>query len=189
MEAPLFGTSLPGLLGGAVFTALLVWGCAADLRTRRIPNWLVAALAVTGFSFVLTQSVSPGFNFFRSATGLAIGLTLWLPFYALRWLGAGDVKFFAAASAWLGPMRTIEGALIAAFVGGGMAVVWMLRSYGVAETAAMTSLAVRSPKMVTNHPVDSKSRRAIPYGVALAIGAMTAAWFPDILTRMFHAAQ
>jgi prepilin signal peptidase PulO-like enzyme (type II secretory pathway) len=65
----------------------------------------------------------------------------------------------------------------------------MLRVYGAAGTAATASLVIASPRTVANHPVDVNSRRAIPYGVALAIGAMTAAWFPDILTRMFYAAQ
>lgn len=188
MEASLFAFSPTALVGGGVFTALLAFGCVSDVQSRRLPNWVATSLAATGVAYsVATGSLTHGL--LMSFAGLLLGLLIWLPFYSLHWLGAGDVKLFAAAGAWLGPTRTLEGAFIAALAGGALAVVWMLQAYGVSKTAAMTSLAVRSPKMVTGHRVDSKSRRAIPYGVALAIGAMTAAWFPDILTRMFHAAQ
>jgi prepilin peptidase CpaA len=102
-------------------------------------------------------------------------------------MGAGDVKLFAAAGAWLGPMRTLDGALIAAFAGGVLAAVWMLRAYGLAGTAVAASMSVRSPKTVVNHPVDPQSHRAIPYGVALSIGAALAAWFPDMLMRVLNA--
>jgi prepilin peptidase CpaA len=188
MGTSLFAFSPTALVGGGVFSALLACACVSDVQSRRIPNWVVASLAATGVAYsVATGSLTHAL--LLSFAGLLLGLSIWLPLYALHWLGAGDVKLFAAAGAWLGPARTIEGAFIAALAGGVLAVVWMLKAYGVSGTAAVASLAVRSPRLVTNHPVDSKSRRAIPYGVALAIGAMTAAWFPSILTRMFHAAQ
>jgi prepilin peptidase CpaA len=158
------------------------------MRMRRIPNRLVVVLAVTGLGYALASNASPWVGLLHGTAGVLTGFVLWLPFYAFHWLGAGDVKFFAAAGAWLGPMRAIEGALVAALVGGALALVWMVRAYGMTEMVAMTSLAVRSPKTVAIPPADAKSRRAIPYGVALAVGAMTAAWFPDLLTRMFHAA-
>jgi len=189
MQESLFSASPYPLLAGIAYATLLLWACVADIRSRRIPNALVATLALMGFGYMFALSASPGEALVHCTVGLILGLALWLPFYALRWLGAGDVKLFAAAGVWLGPMRTIEGALIAALAGGVLAVLWMLRAYGGAGTAAVASLVIRSPTTIPRHPMDSKSQRAIPYGVALAIGAMTAAWFPDILTRMFHAAQ
>lgn len=188
MRASLFTASPWSLAGGVVYTALLVFACASDVRSRRIPNRLAAPLAATGLMYSAATAASPGHGVLYGFAGLALGLALWVPFYSLRWLGAGDVKLFAAAGAWLGPVRTLEGALIAAFAGGVLAVVWMLRAYGVAGTMATASLALSSPRTAVNHPVDVKSRRAIPYGVALAIGAATAAWFPDVVIRVFNAA-
>lgn len=187
MKESLFSASPGALVAGVAFTAALAYACVSDVRSRRIPNRLAALLAGTGLIYSTAVAASPWDGVLHGFAGLALGLALWIPFYALKWLGAGDVKLFAAAGAWLGPARALEGALIAAFAGGVLAVIWMLRAYGVAGTAATASLAISSPKRVVNHPVDIRSRRAIPYGVALAIGAMTAAWFPELLTRMFHA--
>jgi len=113
-----------------------------------------------------------------SISGMLVGLAVWLPLYLIRWLGAGDVKLFAAAGTWLGPTRTLEGAFIGALVGGLLAVAWMLFAYGLSGTAATAAMAIANPRKIVNHGVDVKSRRAIPYGVALAIGAMTAALLP-----------
>lgn len=187
MNGTLFADSPGTLLAGAAFTAALGFACVSDVHRRRIPNVVVAVLAVAGLGYSILTAASAARGILFSLGGLVLGLTLWIPFYAVKWLGAGDVKLFAAAGSWLGPTRAIEGAFVAAFAGGILAVVWMLRAYGAAGTAATASLAMASPRTVVNHPVDVKSRRAIPYGVALAIGAMTAAWFPDVLTRMIHA--
>jgi len=188
VNTPLFPPFASTWLAGAGFTGLLVCACVFDVRTRRIPNPLVAALLVTGFAYSVAQSTSVSTGLLHAGGGSFLGLALWLPFYGFRWMGAGDVKLFAAAGAWLGPMRTLEGALIAAFAGGVLAALWMLRTYGVAGTAVAASMSVRSPRTVVNHPVDAKSHRAIPYGVALSVGATLAAWFPDMLARVLNAA-
>jgi hypothetical protein len=54
----------------------------------------------------------------------------------------------------------------------------MLFTYGVSGTAATAALAIANPRKIVNHSVDVKSRRAIPYGIALAFGAMAAALLP-----------
>lgn len=189
MQVSVFGFTPTALVGGAAYTALLGCACVSDVRNRRIPNWLAALLGAAGMIYSVLVAGSPIRGFALSVAGLLLGLTLWLPLYAIRWLGAGDVKLFAAAGAWLGPVRTVEGAFIAAFAGGVLGAIWMLRAYGVNGTAATVAQAMSSPITVVNHPVDARSRRAIPYGVALAVGALAAAWFPDILSPMFNAAH
>jgi len=178
MKASLFAGSSIAALGFAIFAALLVCACVSDVQRRRIPNSVVALLAVTGVAYTAASSVTVGHALLISLGGLLLGLSLWAPLYIVRWLGAGDVKLFAAAGAWLGPARTLEGAFIGAFAGGVLAIVWMVVAYGLTATAATTTLVIANPRKIVNHGVDAKSRRAIPYGVALAIGAMAAAWLP-----------
>lgn len=178
MQAPLFARSTIAVVGFAIFATLLLCACVSDVQRRRIPNSVAALLAVTGVAYSVAASSSPRSALLVSLGGLLLGFILWLPLYAIRWLGAGDVKLFAAAGAWLGPARTLEGALIGALAGGVLAVVWMLFVYGPSGTAATAAMVVANPRKAVNHPVDVKSRRAIPYGVALAIGAMTAALLP-----------
>ncbi len=178
MRASLFAGSIVGAVGFAIFATLLLCACVSDVQRRRIPNSVVALLGVTGVAYSVAASGAPRDALAASIGGLLLGLVLWLPLYAVRWLGAGDVKLFAAAGAWLGPARTLNGALIGALAGGLLAVVWMLFAYGPSGTVATAAMAIANPRRVVNHSVDVKSRRAIPYGVALAIGAMTAAFLP-----------
>jgi prepilin peptidase CpaA len=166
-----------GLLWGGLFTLLLVYAAYGDVRTRRIPNWVVMAVGLPGIVFSLAlASVGPGL--LRSAEGFGVGLLFWLPFYIAGWLGAGDVKLFAAAGLWLGPLRTVEAAVIAAVVGGILAVVWMVVSYGMRRSASTLSLAVSLPSILATTPSPERARRTLPYGVALALGALSAGWLP-----------
>ena len=187
MQASLFTTSTGAFVAGTIFTVLLAAACAADVRARRIPNTLVASLALAGLLYSAVAASSPARGVLGGLAGLGLGLALWLPFYALRWLGAGDVKLFAAAAAWLGPVRSIDAAFVAAIAGGVLAVGWMLWNYGLSGSTVTASLAVSSPRRFMSRPVDIRSRRAVPYGVALAIGALAAAWFPNLLTGVLHA--
>jgi prepilin peptidase CpaA len=178
MKASLFAGSTIAVVGFAIFATLLLCACVSDVQRRRIPNSVAALLAAAGIAYSVAASLTPGRALIASAGGLAVGLALWLPFYAVHWLGAGDVKLFAAAGAWLGPARTIEGALIGALAGGVLAAVWMLFTYGLMGTAATAAIAISTPRKIVAQRVDTRSRRAVPYGVALAIGAMAAALLP-----------
>ena len=111
---------------------LLALACVTDLRSRRIPN-------------VLTISASAGAVLFHLATGgwqaagwsivgLFVGALLFLPMFALRGMGAGDVKLLAAVGAWLGPGQVAVVALATSLAGGVMAVVVAL-AYGYLRKA------------------------------------------------------
>ena len=71
-----------------------------DLMFHRIPNWLTATGLITGI--VLHSYFQGVAGLLTSLGGAAIGLTLFLPFYIKRAMGAGDVKFMAAVSACMG---------------------------------------------------------------------------------------
>lgn len=111
--------------------------------------------------------------------GLMVGLLCWLPFYAMGWLGAGDVKLYAAAGAWLGPMRAIDGALIGALSGAVLSVIWMLRSRGVQESVRTLGIAAGTPQVLA--PGEGGKRSTLPYGVAIAVGALCAGWAPALI--------
>ncbi|MDQ3242403.1 MAG: A24 family peptidase [Gemmatimonadaceae bacterium] len=176
----LFDGAPVGVLAGIVFTTLLVVAAVGDIRHRRIPNSLVATLAVLGVVFsVYGQGVTAGL--LTAVQGFAIGLAVWLPFYLVGWLGAGDVKLYAAAGAWLGPARTLEGALIAALVGALLAFIWMLKSQGVGKALATLGIAAGSPGILASGRDTVRTRPTLPYGVAIALGAICAAWIPGLL--------
>ena len=169
------GTPL-GILAGLVFTLLLAGAAVGDVRIRRIPNRLVAVIALLGICYsVVVAPWLPGS--LRSVEGLATGLACWLPLYLFGWLGAGDVKLVAAAGAWLGPARTLEGSLLAAGLGALLALIWMVRSSGFKHVAETLGIATTLPSALTSAANPERPVRSLPYGVAIAAGAILAAWF------------
>lgn len=169
-----------GTLAGITFTAILVLAAIGDMRKRRIPNRLVAILAVLGLAFSVSQR--PVFaGALHGLEGLAVGLACWLPFYALGWLGAGDVKLFAAAGSWLGPFGALEGALIGALAGAVLAVLWMLRAHGFRNSVQTLGMAASSPSLLSAPAGGETGRSTLPYGVAIAFGAICAAWLPGLV--------
>ena len=173
--------SLIGMAAGVVFSLLLAIACVSDLRSRRIPNALVLATlaAGVGFSIALDPAL-PGLG--RSVAGAATGLVIWLPFWMLRKIGAGDVKLFAAAGAWLGPADAVTAALAAAVLGAVLTLAWLVWEQGVGRTARGLALGAASAQSGVRVPglLVVPSRKRVPYGIALAAGAALVAWLPGL---------
>ena len=175
----MFAGTPTGIFAGVVFTAILLAAAAGDLRTRRIPNRLVLLLAVLGVIYsVAAGPVIEGFT--RAGGGLLTGLGIWLPFYALGWLGAGDVKLFAAAGTWLGPMGALEGAVMGALAGAVLALGWMVKERGMRGTVEVIGMSAETPSLLTPSGKNS-SRSTLPYGIAIAFGAIWAGWVPRMV--------
>jgi prepilin peptidase CpaA len=101
----------------------------------------------------------------------------------LGWLGAGDVKLFTASGCWMGGARTLEAAVVAAFAGAVLGLSWVVWNYGLRRAIETVWLATTAPGMLANSTDSSRSGRSLPYGVALAIGALIGAWMPAISLR------
>ena len=100
---------------------LLALACVTDLRTRRIPNVLTLSAAAGAVLFHLATGGWQAAGW--SLVGLFVGALSFFPMFALRGMGAGDVKLLAAVGAWLGPGQVAMVALATSLVGGVMAVV------------------------------------------------------------------
>jgi prepilin peptidase CpaA len=178
MTGALFAGSALRFAAGGVFTLLLAYACVSDLRTRRIPNALVVLIAVCGvaFSIVISPVVS---GMVRSGGGLLTGLVIWLPFWLLGWLGAGDVKLFAAAGSWLGAWGAVQAAAIAALVGAVLTIGWLLLERGWRSAARTFWIATVYPRILQGpSKIERNPKRLVPYGLALAIGLVAVGWSP-----------
>ena len=180
----MFTASAGHFVWGVAFSLLLLTGCVTDLRTRKIPNELVLAILVAGWVFALT-SADPLRAIAQSLTGTAVGFAIWIGFYVVGAIGAGDVKFFAAAGGWLGPALTWRAALVAAVFGGAMALLMLLKQKRLRAVTQRLGLAVsaRAMNLVSDGTDSSKQHPQLPYGVALAVGTLVAAWFPGFVQR------
>ena len=173
----MFAGPMHGTIAAVVLALLLTAVCVSDLRSRRIPNWLV--LLIAGLGLANAVAASSGTGLVRAAASVGVGLILWLPFYLLRMMGAGDVKFFAAACAWLDPITALRAALLSAVFGGVLALVWVAGS--VVRQRALRASATTASEVAAG-PLRSDPRsRKMPYGLAMVAGLTVAVWFPLFL--------
>jgi prepilin peptidase CpaA len=168
------------LFGGACFTAILLGVSVSDIRSRRIPNRAVAALAVLGVTYsVIVLSFGAGLA--RAGLGMLVGFALWIPFYAVRMLGAGDVKLFAAAGCWLAPSHVLGAALLSALAGGVLSVIGLVLAHGFGLTTLRVAHGLRDPRTLATPLAIPAGKRTLPYGLAMAVGLLVSAWFPQLL--------
>jgi prepilin peptidase CpaA len=163
---------------GALVVALIA--CICDLRTRRIPNTLTFGAALAGMC--LHSAVDGAAGFSTAFGGWLTGLALFLPFYLLRGLGAGDVKLLGAVGAWLGPAMAMWTGLWGALAGGVLAVAVAL-AHGYLRQAltnvrlllAHWRVAGLKPLPVVSLDNDDRAPR-LAYAVPIAVGLGVALW-------------
>ena len=145
-----------------VAPALLAAAAGWDLASFTIPNFLPLALAGAFVALILSSGMAPAIfalHFLAGVTGLAIGFAL----FAGGLIGGGDAKLFAAMALWFGFHDLFEFALVASLFGGGLALALM----SVRRLPVPASLAAHS-WIARLHD----RQAGIPYGVALAAGAL-----------------
>jgi prepilin peptidase CpaA len=176
-----FGATPAAMLAGTAFTLLLAGACVSDLRSRLIPNVIVSALALGGIGYALA-TMAPLAALEHALGGSTVGLAVWLPFWLMRVLGAGDVKLAAASGAWLGIAGVVEASLLAAAAGGVLAV-WALTRHGGVAAGATRFGAWMLASRVTGTLAEelTPKERRIPYGLAIGAGAAAAAWLPGLI--------
>lgn len=178
----MFTTTLAGIAWGGLFTVLLVAACVTDVRVRRIPNALVLGILASGFAYSLLTRPFPA-SLVESSLGLVLGFGIWIGFWLAGVMGAGDVKFFAAIGAWLGPALTWRAALAAALVGGVVSIIVLVRTRTLGPAVARLGQALTAGSVGSLGRIDdgTPARRQVPYGVAMALGALVVAWFPQVI--------
>jgi prepilin peptidase CpaA len=158
--------------------ALVVIACVPDVRTRRIPNVLTFGAALAALVFHAWSSGVAGL--LTSLGGGVVGAALFFPFFALRGMGAGDVKLIAAVGAWLGPVMVFWVAIYTSLAGG---VIGLLVAFaqGYARTAVTNVLALITfwravgLKPLPHVSLDGRGPR-LAYAIPIAIGTMVTLW-------------
>jgi prepilin peptidase CpaA len=155
-----------------VLTAGLAVAVVADVRSRRIPNWLTATIAAAGFVLAFTHfgSVSPG----QAALGLLLGLGLMLPGHVIGATGAGDVKLMAAVGAVVGPSMAFNAFLGSALAGGVLALLVAFRRGRLHATLLGTRQLLASPSEGRQAIESAGKTNRFAYGPAIAVGTLAA---------------
>jgi len=146
-----------------LFPALMAFAAASDLFTMTISNRISLALAA---GFLLLAAAS-GMGFYEILMHIGAGatvLTVAFACFAMGWIGGGDAKIAAGAALWFGFGHLLNYLLYASLFGGALTLLllqfrqWPLPYALVGQTWLLRLHAKES---------------GIPYGIALAIGALT----------------
>ncbi|MES2018881.1 MAG: prepilin peptidase [Pseudomonadota bacterium] len=182
MENAAIVRMLPAIALGLIFV-FAIWH---DVRSRRIPNQIIVAGTIAA---LLLQALMPaGAGLFSapvgsagmlfSLSGIAVGLLLLLPFYALHTMGAGDVKLMAVVGAFLGPFGVMGATLLTMLAGGVLALVVAF------STGQLLQVIVNIQQMLHTARSDRRAGAGVrlkppvvvtgklPYAIAIAAGTV-----------------
>lgn len=160
-----------------VFVLVVAAGAIFDLLTYRIPNTVIVALALLfGVVAAVNYAQVPWFNHLAAGgLSLAVGLGL----YALGQMGAGDAKLVTIIATWAGLGGLMPFLLWLAVSGFGLVVV-ILGMRGLLNITLRRKSESEHPRL----PRVLKRGEGIPYGVAIALGALiSSGHFPAWLWR------
>jgi prepilin peptidase CpaA len=130
----------------ALLAAGLTVAVVTDWRSREIPNWLNAAIALGAIPYWYASGVSwwPGV-----AIHVAVALGVFLIFagaFVIGQMGGGDVKLLGALALWLSPVAVMQLLVIMSLAGGVLTLALFIPHRLAKRTAALE----------------------IPYGIAIA---------------------
>ena len=157
---------LAALLTLSVLPVLVIVAGLKDLTTMTIPNWISAALLACFFPAALLVGLEPlqiAIHVGVAAAALAVGAGM----FAMGWLGGGDAKLMASASLWLGLAGAGQFVLWTAMAGGLFSLVLLLVRSRAAGLPALPGAPGWLGRLL-------QPKGDIPYGVAIAAGALIA---------------
>lgn len=146
-----------------------------DVREGRIPNKLTYPALILA---ILLQVIFWGWKGVLSGVlGCALFGGLFLVFYMIHAMGAGDVKLAAALGCLAGVPGSLNLMAATATAGGILAVIYMVRARRVMATLRNTVsiLAFHGHFGVRAHPtvnLENPEALRMPYGLAFAAGAV-----------------
>ncbi len=159
-----------GLAVALAFTAALV-----DVRQRRIPNRLTYPMMICG---LVVQTLVNGWHglLFSVLGGLFFG-GIFMLFYLVRAMGAGDVKLAAALGCVVGLSASVNVLLSTALAGGVLALIYVAFSGRLMTTLKNTArvFGFHARHGLHSHPevnLDNPKAVRMPYGLAFAAGTL-----------------
>ncbi|MCO5398533.1 A24 family peptidase [Ralstonia soli] len=171
-------TSMLSPMIGPAAMAVALAAAAIDAQQRRIPNWLTFGAWLVALPLQMAMH-GVGEGLLVWGCGWLTGLAIFLPFYLLRGMAAGDVKLMAAVGAWLGASMALEIALATFVIGGLWALAITLRQKRMAQLGRNLQSILRTSGEVSREGGASKpgadaswSVGSLPYGVAIAAGTI-----------------
>jgi prepilin peptidase CpaA len=177
--------SLPPPGAEALLLAIVLAAAVYDVRFRRIPNWLNVTGVVLGLALnsFLYQGISPNvFGFaglFFALKGLGLAFVVYVFLYALRAMGAGDVKLMAAVGAIVGWENWFGIFIVTAIIGGIISLILVTMRGRLQKTLFNVGFIISEmksgrPAYLKSEELDVRSKKALglPHGAVIAVGCI-----------------
>lgn len=157
-----------------VYPALVILGGVYDLTTMKIPNWISIALLAAFIPMALLMGLS--WQDGAVSLGLGVGvLIVGIALFAFNVVGGGDAKLLAASTVWVGLSGLLPFLLITALAGGALSLLLL----GLRKWAPLVPFIM--PRWLENL---MQPKGDIPYGVAIAVGAVLAFPHSQMLLKL-----
>ncbi len=147
-----------------IFPMLVAYGGASDLLTMTIQN-RVSVLLIAGFACLALATGLPLTDWGYHLLGFLVVFPVFFLFFALNWMGGGDVKFISAISLWIGfSPELMAFVVLVAFYGAGLT----LGLLYLRQIAVVPSVFSRMEwfARLTDH------KTGIPYGITIAVAGL-----------------
>ena len=177
--------SLPPRGAEILLLALVLGAAVYDVRYRRIPNWLNLTGVILGLvlnSFIYPSGTGSVFGFqglLFGLKGLLLAFVVYVVLYAIRAMGAGDVKLMAAIGAIVGWENWFGIFVVTAVIGGIMAIILVLAKGRFQKTVFHVGFILSEMKSgraayLKNEELDVRSGKALglPHGAVIAVGCV-----------------
>lgn len=165
------------MLSWLVFALCIVMVAASvsDYRSMRIGNGLsIAAIVLFVVAIIFSPSAFAGWGTHLVA-GVAV-LVVTYAMFAVGMIGGGDAKFAAALSLWVGLKGLMAFMFYMALAGGVLGILTLLLRRYKPFTA---------PREGSWVAVAQAGGNAVPYGIAISIGAVAALYHSGLLTAVY----
>jgi prepilin peptidase CpaA len=136
----------------AVLGVALAAAAIEDAARYRISN--ITSIVVLAGAIAAAVIEGPSVALWQNAAVFGAVLVLGTIAFSAGWLGGGDVKFFAATALWFDLFSALQFVVLVFFAGGVVAVCYLLS------------------RPFRNLEGDKKKKGRVPYGIAIAVGAI-----------------
>lgn len=146
---------------GLLFPLIMIFAAVLDVLTMRIANRVSLALIAAFVGAALIAGIPLQVMLLHFGVGFAVLLAT-MVLFQFRLFGGGDAKLLAAASTWIGYQQLFPFLIWVTIFGGVLAVVMLAYRSVPASALPLPAWALRL----------HKRGEGIPYGVAIAAGAL-----------------
>ena len=174
----------PNVFLSTFLAIILLTAAIYDIWLAKIPNVITCSGMIIGIIyFGVTQGLSGAG---LSIAGLLVGSAVFLPFYLLKGMGAGDIKLMGAVGALVGLKAVIPAIVFTALAGGIYVLVLIFFHPRALKRLIFGIVPMLKTLLITGQLIlpslfEKGKKPQVRYGIAIAAGTLFSQWWWPLL--------